>query len=140
MGEGQLGTATRDLKLETRRSRMEGGFSSGRPRGYVETVSGAPGSHPTIDAGRDDRGVASRREGSCAMKQIGMLMLAVGLLLVVGGVVFLLAGRMPFPGRLPGDIQIRFKHGAFSFPLVTCIVASIVLTIILNVLLRLFRR
>jgi hypothetical protein len=39
-------------------------------------------------------------------------------------------------GRLPGDIRIQTEHGAFYFPIVTCLVLSIVLSIVL----WLFRR
>jgi len=54
--------------------------------------------------------------------------------LIVGGVVLIAAGLMiklgvPL-GRLPGDISIRRGSGTFYFPIVTCIVVSIVLSLI----------
>ena len=67
-------------------------------------------------------------------------MIVAGCLLVAAGALVLASGRLPFLGRLPGDIHIRGRHGSFSFPLVTCLVVSIILTIVINVLLRLFRR
>ena len=39
-------------------------------------------------------------------------------------------------GRLPGDIQIEREHSAFYFPIVTCIIISILLSLILSI----FRR
>jgi hypothetical protein len=34
-------------------------------------------------------------------------------------------------GRLPGDIAVQGKHGSFYFPVVTCILLSVVLTLVL---------
>jgi hypothetical protein len=62
--------------------------------------------------------------------------------LIIIGAVLLLAGlAWPWPsklglGRLPGDIRIETENGGFYFPIVTCIVVSIVLSL----LLYLFRR
>lgn len=64
----------------------------------------------------------------------GMLIHLGILLIIVGCVVQLLGGAIPF-GHLPGDISITGKHGSFYFPVVTCIVISVVL----NIILRLFR-
>jgi len=62
--------------------------------------------------------------------------------LIIIGALLLLAG-LAWPwlsklglGRLPGDIRIETESGGFFFPIVTCIVVSIVL----SVLLYLFRR
>jgi hypothetical protein len=56
-------------------------------------------------------------------------------LLIVGGILLVLAG-FAWPvlsrlglGRLPGDIAIRGEHGSFYFPIVTCIVVSVVLSV-----------
>jgi len=78
--------------------------------------------------------------------QIGKLLLVLGLgLALLGGVVivgarFLSDGKLPWLGRLPGDIRI--ERGGFScfFPLATSIVISLLLTILLNVVVRLLRR
>jgi len=49
----------------------------------------------------------------------------------------MLAGRIGLPlGRLPGDIVYRGKHTTVYFPLVTCIVISVVLTLIFYVISR----
>jgi hypothetical protein len=64
-----------------------------------------------------------------------MLMIAGGVLLVLG-VIFTLGGRLPWLGRLPGDIAIERENFRFYFPLATSIVISIILTLIA----ALFRR
>ena len=57
-------------------------------------------------------------------------------LLILGGIVLLIAGfAWPFLsrlglGKLPGDIAIQTEHGGFYFPIVTCILASVVLSLI----------
>ncbi|MGH9612669.1 MAG: DUF2905 domain-containing protein, partial [Bryobacteraceae bacterium] len=53
--------------------------------------------------------------------------------LIVAGILFMLGERLPIRiGKLPGDLIIRGKHGVFYFPIVTCIILSIVLTLILQ--------
>jgi len=49
---------------------------------------------------------------------------------LVGGLLLLL-GKIPFLGRLPGDIVIRRDNWSFYFPLTTSIVISILLTLLL---------
>ena len=61
-----------------------------------------------------------------------------GIVLLLG-LAFTLAGRIPLLGRLPGDIFIQRDNVTVFFPLATMIVLSILLTILLNVLPRLFR-
>ena len=57
-------------------------------------------------------------------------------LLIAGGIVLLLAG-LAWPwlsrylGRLPGDVVVRRDHFTFVFPIVTCLVVSVLLTLLL---------
>ena len=74
------------------------------------------------------------------MKPLGMLLLATAAVLALAGVAVLFADRIPWLGRLPGDLRIEGRRGTFAFPIVTCLVVSVLLTVVLNVLLRLFRR
>jgi hypothetical protein len=60
------------------------------------------------------------------------MLLLIGVTLVFLGGVLLLAGKVPFLGRLPGDIVIERKNFTFYFPLATSILLSIVLTLILS--------
>jgi Mg2+/citrate symporter len=70
------------------------------------------------------------------MRDMGKFLLIVG---VITGLIGLLlwGGFAPkWLGRLPGDIRIERGNSAFYFPIVTCIIISIVLSLILS----LFRR
>ncbi|HWG59508.1 MAG TPA: DUF2905 domain-containing protein [Candidatus Acidoferrales bacterium] len=74
------------------------------------------------------------------LREIGKLLLGIGILLVAAGVVLMLGARLPFRlGRLPGDIAYHGRHGSFYFPVVTCIVLSAAFTLILWIV-TLFRR
>ena len=54
------------------------------------------------------------------------------MVLIVVGVLVTLGERLPIRfGRLPGDIVIRGKNGAFYFPIVTCLLLSIVLSLMM---------
>jgi hypothetical protein len=58
----------------------------------------------------------------------------VGRFLIVAGVVLVLAGllvQMGLPlGRLPGDIRVQRGNSTFYFPIVTCIIVSVVLSLV----------
>jgi len=65
------------------------------------------------------------------LREIGKLLLVTGVVLVGAGALLLYGGRLPFRlGRLPGDITYQGRHGSFYFPIVTCIVISVVLTLV----------
>ena len=64
------------------------------------------------------------------MSEIGKLLIVFGALIAVVGVVIVLAGRLPWIGRLPGDIYVRRGNFTFYFPLATSILVSIVLTLV----------
>ena len=66
----------------------------------------------------------------------GKTLILLGAALIVLGAVFVLAPKIPFLGKLPGDIHLRGKNWSFSFPVVTSIVISIVLTLLLNLFWR----
>jgi hypothetical protein len=63
------------------------------------------------------------------------LLLVAGVVLAAFGGFLALGGRLPF-GRLPGDISVQGEHGGFYFPVVTCLVLSLVLTALLNIVFR----
>ena len=65
------------------------------------------------------------------MNELGKAFLGLGLLLAAIGAVLLLAGRFGLPlGRLPGDFAYRGKNVSFYFPLGTSILISIVLSVL----------
>ncbi len=68
------------------------------------------------------------------MTDLGKLLIGLGALLIVGGAVVLLLGKMNVPiGRLPGDIAWKSRSGNTQvyFPVVTCIVLSVVLSLVM---------
>ena len=73
------------------------------------------------------------------MESIGKMLLFLGGTLLLLGILFMLLGKLPGMGRLPGDILIHRGNFTFFFPLVTMLVVSLVLTILINVILRLCR-
>ncbi len=62
------------------------------------------------------------------MEEIGKWLILFGVLLAIIGGVVLLIGKVPFVGRLPGDIAIQRDNFSCFFPLATSILLSIVLT------------
>lgn len=68
------------------------------------------------------------------------------LLLIIGGMIFLLglllsfSGKIPYLGQLPGDILVKKKNFSFYFPLTTCIILSIVLTALVYFFTNIFRK
>jgi membrane protein implicated in regulation of membrane protease activity len=64
---------------------------------------------------------------------VGRLLVVIGLLVTGAGLLIMLG--VPI-GRLPGDIVVRRGSGTFSFPVVTCLIVSVVLTLVM----ALFRR
>jgi len=64
------------------------------------------------------------------MGGLGKTLIAVGIVLVVVGLLVSLAGKLPWIGHLPGDIHIQRGRFSFYFPLATCIVVSIVISLV----------
>ncbi len=62
--------------------------------------------------------------------QIGKGLILLGLLLVAAGAWILPADRIPFPGRLPGDIVIRRENVTLYLPLASCLLISLILSIL----------
>jgi Protein of unknown function (DUF2905) len=64
---------------------------------------------------------------------LGVVLAVLGGMLWLGGA---LEGKIPFLGRLPGDIHVQRGNWSFYFPLTTSIILSIVLTLIVAFLSR----
>ncbi len=60
-------------------------------------------------------------------------MVIAGVLLVALGLLFMAGSKTSFPGlgRLPGDIVYKGKNTSVYFPIVTCLLLSVVLTLVL---------
>ncbi|MGD0134960.1 MAG: DUF2905 domain-containing protein [Bryobacteraceae bacterium] len=68
---------------------------------------------------------------------LGRILIALGLLVAALGVLISLGEKLPIRlGRLPGDIIIRGKHSVFYFPLVTCLLISVILSLVLWIINR----
>ncbi len=66
------------------------------------------------------------------LHDLGRLLLILGALIAIVGALLFFGARLPFRlGRLPGDIIHRGEHTTFYFPIVTCLVVSIVLSFLL---------
>ena len=70
------------------------------------------------------------------MRDLGKMLLGFGVLMVILGGILLfggnLSGKVPWLGRLPGDIHIQRGSWSFYFPLATCLLISIVLTLLFS--------
>jgi len=70
------------------------------------------------------------------MNELGRTLMIFGAALLGFGLLLTLAGKLPFLGRLPGDIYVKREGFVFYFPLAT----SIVISLVLSLLFTLFRR
>jgi hypothetical protein len=66
------------------------------------------------------------------LQVLGKFLLMAGLILVALGLILTFMPHVPFLGRLPGDIHIERKGLTFYFPVVTCLLLSLVVTVLLN--------
>ncbi|MGH7180448.1 MAG: DUF2905 domain-containing protein [Nitrospiraceae bacterium] len=78
---------------------------------------------------------------------LGKIFIGVGVCVVLVGLLMLMADRVPgvgsllgWFGKLPGDISIRRDNFSFSFPLVTCLLLSVILSLVLYLITWIFRR
>ena len=67
-----------------------------------------------------------------AFRETGRLLIVLGVVLAGVGALLVFNGKLPFRlGRLPGDIVYQGRNGSFYFPVVTCILLSLVLSLLL---------
>jgi hypothetical protein len=64
------------------------------------------------------------------MTDIGKTLIVLGLLIALIGVILTFVGRVPWLGRLPGDIYVQRGNWSFYFPLATSLVLSVVLSLL----------
>ena len=74
--------------------------------------------------------------------QVGKFLVILGVLLFAAGLLLMAGAKFSFLGlgRLPGDIVYKSKNVQFYFPIVTCVVLSLVLTLVLWMLSHFTRR
>jgi len=63
---------------------------------------------------------------------MGKMLISFGAIMILVGVGMVLLGKIPGIGKLPGDIFVQGEHGSFYFPIVSCIILSVVLSVIMN--------
>ncbi len=68
------------------------------------------------------------------MSALGKMLILLGVLIIVIGLLLLIGEKIPWIGRLPGDIIVRKKNFTFYFPITTCIIISIILTLLFWIL------
>jgi ABC-type Fe3+-siderophore transport system permease subunit len=64
------------------------------------------------------------------VQYIGKFLILLGLIVAAVGALLLFSGKIPWIGRLPGDIMIQRRNFTFYFPLATSILLSLILTLI----------
>ena len=70
------------------------------------------------------------------MRELGKFVVILGVITTLVGLVMWGGFAPKWLGRLPGDIRIEREHSVFSFPIVSCIILSILLSLLLSI----FRR
>ncbi len=64
---------------------------------------------------------------------IAKFLIIIGIISIIIGILLLLNIKLPF-GKLPGDIVIKKDNFTFAFPIVTCIIISIILSIVMRII------
>jgi len=67
------------------------------------------------------------------MPSMGKMLIIFGVILIVIGLVFTYGPKIPWLGKLPGDISIKKDNFSFYFPITTSIIISIILTILFSI-------
>ena len=66
------------------------------------------------------------------MPAIGKSFIIIGIIMIIVGLGFMFGDKIPYIGKLPGDISIKRENFSFYFPITTCIILSIILTILFS--------
>jgi len=61
----------------------------------------------------------------------GKILIIAGVVLIIAGIIVTFGWRIPFLGRLPGDIRIERDHFSVYFPLTSCILISLLLSLVI---------
>ncbi|UCE21556.1 MAG: DUF2905 domain-containing protein [Candidatus Aminicenantes bacterium] len=70
------------------------------------------------------------------MKTLGNVLIVSGILIVILGIILKLSGKLKWIGKLPGDIVIHKGNFTFYFPLMTCLLVSLVLSLLLYLIFK----
>jgi uncharacterized protein HemY len=69
----------------------------------------------------------------------GKILIFFGAILIFLGLIFSFAGKIPYFGKLPGDIYIKKENFTFYFPITTCILISLIFSVIFYIISQLFK-
>jgi uncharacterized membrane protein YkgB len=64
------------------------------------------------------------------LSPLGKLLILLGVFIVLVGLLLVIGDKIPWIGKLPGDIVIKKEKFSFYFPITTCIIISIILTLL----------
>ena len=70
------------------------------------------------------------------ISEVGKILMLFGLILFLVGGLFVVGGKVPWIGKLPGDIYVQKNNFTFFFPITTCIIISLTLSMLLILLRR----
>ncbi|MFQ5465587.1 MAG: DUF2905 domain-containing protein [Thermodesulfobacteriota bacterium] len=70
------------------------------------------------------------------MVGMGRFLIFTGVIIVIVGLVFVMAPKVPWLGRLPGDIYYRKDNFSFYFPITTSIIASLLVSLVVYLISR----
>ena len=65
------------------------------------------------------------------MQAMGKMLAMLGVVMVAVGIVLMFFDKIPFLGKLPGDINIKRENFQFFFPITTSIILSMLISVIL---------
>jgi hypothetical protein len=68
------------------------------------------------------------------LEPIGRSLVVIGVFITILGAIMLLTPRVPWLGRLPGDIVIRGENATIYIPITTMLIVSVVLSVVLNII------
>jgi len=63
------------------------------------------------------------------MAGLGKSLIILGIIIIAFGIIVTFAGKIPWLGRLPGDIHIKKDNFTFYFPLATCLLLSVLISL-----------
>ena len=74
------------------------------------------------------------------MQALGRMHLILGAVVITIGLLLVSGAKIPFLGRLPGDIRVERENFSCSFPIITSLLVSVILTLILSAVAGLLNR
>jgi hypothetical protein len=80
------------------------------------------------------------RADMSSFEPLGKLLILAGVFIAVLGLLVMFWIKVPFLGKLPGDVFLQKGSFRFFFPIVTCLLISAVLTVVINLVMRLLSK